>query len=241
MKLASVVLARFIAIISLEEMNPVGRIFYPDLANGLVEQFRFQKVPKESWELSLAGTSGVEFEHGKVGDIVIQKLSIFRSGLVLDTASSTSDSKSALREILAWGVEKFAINYKPEMVKRTSYYSQVVVYLDTSLDSLNSVLSLLCKRVSELVSAQFGQPILYETYGISLSLDPTTTKLAPGGFSVEKRAEIPFSENKYFSGAPLQTEDHLKLLEEFETALKGKTLEAAGSATPPRRKIRLED
>jgi hypothetical protein len=220
MKLASVVLARFIATISLEEMNPLGRIFYPDLAKGLVDQFRFQKFPKESWELAFAGTSGVEFEHGKIGDIVIQKLSIFRNGLALDTASSTSDSKSALRDILSWGVEKFAVNYKPEMVKKTSYYSQVVVHLDTSLDSLNSFLSILCKRVSELVSAQLGEPVPYETYGISLSFDPSSTKLTPGGFSIEKRIETPFSENKYFSGAPLQTADHLKFLEEFESALK---------------------
>jgi hypothetical protein len=35
-------------------------------------------------------------------------------------------------------------------------------------------------------------------------------------FSITRRAESRFSENKYFSEAPLPTDIHISLLEEFE-------------------------
>lgn len=218
MRLASVDLARSIVFVSLEDILPRRRIFYPDFVKLVVDQFKFQKSPQGLYELDLP--QGASFEHGKVGDIVVEKLSIYRNGFVVDTSSSTADSEIALQQILLWAVETLGINYRQEKVTRRSYYSQLVVYFELSLDVLNPALSTLCKQVSDMVTKQFGQPMQYETYGVTISIDPTSTKLQPGGFSIEKRKDVPFSEEKYFSGAPLQTEDHLKLLEEFESALK---------------------
>jgi hypothetical protein len=45
------------------------------------------------------------------------------------------------------------------------------------------------------------------------------SKLAPGYFSIERRAEVPFRDNKYFSSAPLPTQDHVAILQEIEKAL----------------------
>lgn len=38
-------------------------------------------------------------------------------------------------------------------------------------------------------------------------------------FQLERTIGVPFSEQRYYSRAPLQTEDHLALLEEFEEIL----------------------
>ena len=64
-----------------------------------------------------------------------------------------------------------------------------------------------------------GQPINYEPTGIILNLDQSTTKLAPVFFTLERRAEVPFTDNKYFSSAPLSTQDHIGILQEVEKAL----------------------
>ena len=40
-------------------------------------------------------------------------------------------------------------------------------------------------------------------------------------FQFERTPDIPFSERRYYSRAPLQTEDHLSLLNEFEDLLVG--------------------
>jgi len=220
MKIIAIAMARAICFVSLEDLNPRGRIFYPDLSKGLVEEFRFQKAPTGLWELDLQ--SGISFEDGKVGDIVVQKLSIYRTGFVIDTISSTSDSEKALEDILGWGVKNFGVNYHPSMITRTGYYSQIVAHLDLPLDRLNPVLASTSKIVSEMVARNFNMSIPYETSAVHLSFDPSRTTLTPGGFSIEKRAGHPFSENRYFCGAPLRTEEHIDVLQRFEDEAAGR-------------------
>jgi hypothetical protein len=57
--------------------------------------------------------------------------------------------------------------------------------------------------------------------GIFFGYDTTHTKPYAPIFTIERRADVPFVENKYFSTAPLPTDEHLKVLEDFEAALKG--------------------
>ena len=61
--------------------------------------------------------------------------------------------------------------------------------------------------------------ITFEPVSIAMHLDISQTKLNPGFFSIERRAEVPFSEDTYFSQAPLRTTEHLELIQEFEAAL----------------------
>jgi hypothetical protein len=78
--------------------------------------------------------------------------------------------------------------------------------------------------VSSLVSAAFNR-----TYGISietklkrlaLNADPTAVpSLLFTEFFLERRVQRPYAENRYQSGAPLRTEDHIALLETIENTL----------------------
>jgi hypothetical protein len=57
---------------------------------------------------------------------------------------------------------------------------------------------------------------------IMVDYDQLERKHALGRFSIQRRDNTPFSENKYFSDAPLPTDVHIRLLEEFETAISNK-------------------
>ena len=46
--------------------------------------------------------------------------------------------------------------------------------------------------------------------------DPLTVKAGPSPFTIERRADTLFSESKYFSSAPLPTDEHISMLEAFE-------------------------
>jgi hypothetical protein len=64
-----------------------------------------------------------------------------------------------------------------------------------------------------------GQTVTYEPTALLFNLDQSQSKLMPGVFSIERRADIPFSDKKYFSNAPLATRDHIELLKAFETSM----------------------
>jgi len=69
------------------------------------------------------------------------------------------------------------------------------------------------------VNPLVGQNLRYELVTIMVDYDQLERKHALGRFSIQRRDNTPFSENKYFSDAPLPTDVHLRLLEEFKTAI----------------------
>ena len=82
--------------------------------------------------------------------------------------------------------------------------------------SLNPALMRLADRIARTVS-QFGeQPVEFSTSGVIIGCDVWNMKLGPAPFTIERRVDTPFSANKYFSSAPLPTEDHIAFLKQFE-------------------------
>ena len=79
---------------------------------------------------------------------------------------------------------------------------------------MHPVLARLTSIVSESISRDFNQTFTYEP-GIVLRSD-WTTRMNPPPFTIERRADIPFSENTYFASAPMRTKEHIALVQEFE-------------------------
>jgi len=67
-----------------------------------------------------------------------------------------------------------------------------------------------------------GENLKYDVAVLSVDYDRLTRKRPLGKFSFQRRDNTPFSENKYFSDAPLPTDGHLQLLEQFEKDLSRK-------------------
>jgi hypothetical protein len=73
-----------------------------------------------------------------------------------------------------------------------------------------------------MLSDIWQEPVRFVPTGITLGHDPTARKYGIASFSIQRRAEARFSDNKYFSEAPLPTDIHLKLLTEFEADISRK-------------------
>ena len=215
MKLSAITLARAIALVETFDLNPRGQVFSPDLVRALVEHYNFQKFPQTPTELD--EDKGVEFATGKAGNTVIDKFTVWRTGLGLETRSSTEDSKQILEGMLEWGAEKCGLAYESGMIKRWVYVSNLTFYSNVPLLTLLSdALAKLSKRTSEALSQILGEPIEYETVMVSAQHDLLTRKYATAPFSIQRRLETPFADNKYYSEAPLPTDLHIELLEKFE-------------------------
>jgi hypothetical protein len=147
----------------------------------------------------------------------VDKLTIFGGGFVVETRSSTDDSEAFLQDMFAWAKEQFGIRYGPETIARKGYVNQVVFHSDVPiLGQLSGSLSSLAKKVGQAVGAREKQPIDYELTQIWIHYDQTTRKAPLAAFTIQRRIEVPFAENKYFSEAPLPTKQHIEFLEALE-------------------------
>jgi hypothetical protein len=217
-----VLLARVLGYIDVWSLNPDGKLYFPDLVRELVERYQFQKFPEKLEEFEFA--KGVEFLGGKHGNQPIQKFAIWDSLMVVETLSGTDESKAVLEEILAWASEKFKLLYKPGQLKRFGYVSDVTFFSDSPILEINPAAARLATQTSKELSEIWQEPFLYRPIILRFGHDPLSRKYAIAQFTIERRGEVKFSENKYFSEAPLPTKTHLRMLAQFEQemALTGK-------------------
>jgi hypothetical protein len=209
-----VLLARTLAYIDVLALNREGKLYFPDLVRGLVEQFNFQKYPLTLEEYDLK--KGVNFFEGKSGNQPIQKFSFWDSIVVVETVSGTDESKAALEEILAWGKQKFGLAYTSDAVQHFAYVSDVTFYSDAAILEFNSAATKLATSVGKELSAIWKEPVAYQPTTLKIGHDPLSRKFDIAPFMIERRGGVSFSQNKYFSEAPLPTHVHLELLEKFE-------------------------
>lgn len=219
MKSVAVLLARVITIFELIDLDPTGKVHFPDLVQGLAGRYSFQKFPQKTEEYDQ--NKGMVFESGKWERGSVAKLTIFGGGVVVETRSSTDDSEAFLHDALTWGAETFGLRYTPEMTKRKGYVSQVVFQTDVPmLAAVGGAVSRLSNRVSEAVSERAGQRLKYEPTQIWIHYDPLIRKVPIAALTIQRKLEVPFSEGKYFSEGPLPTKQHIEFLESFEDDIK---------------------
>ncbi|HZQ19606.1 MAG TPA: hypothetical protein VFA90_12860 [Terriglobales bacterium] len=217
MRLSAVLLARVIAFVEMNDLNPRGKIRLPVVAEMIVSRFGFAKYPQTAAEFD--ETKGVEFLEGSFDDIGVDKLTIWFNGVGLDVRSSTDDAKSILEKSFEWLKKEVGLNYAPDMVKRWAYLNQITFYSDADFNAVHPALRNVSNKVTAAVSRIQGSDFAFSPNYLGWGFDRTIRQFPISDFSIQRRADTPFSENKYFSQAPLSTDEHLKILAEFEADL----------------------
>jgi hypothetical protein len=217
MQLASVPLARVLAYIEGTELNPRGAVFFPEIIQRIIERFQFQKYPQSFEETD--EDKGVNFFEGRWNGVNVTKLTIFTGALIVDTSSSTADSDKIVEEALLWAATDLGLTYKPGMIKRKQYISDLVFYSDIQLLAAHPAFVNLQKAVTDAGERYLWQRREYDLTHFGLDFDKTLTPLISAPFSIQRRGKAPFTENKYFSEAPFPTDVHIKLVEQLETDL----------------------
>ncbi len=218
MQLSAVILARVLGFIETFDLSPRGQSYFPDIVPRVVERYQFQKFPQKIEEFD--ESKGVEFLEGKIGNKVIQKLVIWNSVIVVETRSNTNDSRQIMEEMLTWGAANLGLTYKEGMIKRFAYVSDLTFYTDVPILSVSPALKTLAEKTGAALSEIWQEKIQYAPANLVVAHDPLARKQQIASFSISPRAETRFSDNKYFSEAPLPTNTHISLLEEFEANIK---------------------
>lgn len=213
MKNVSVVNARTLAWLDLFALLPKGGIFYPEFTKEIIQHYQFQKFPQTIEEFNM--DKGVEFHAGKSGQKVITKLTLFGTLIAVESRGGTDVSQDIILEILEWAKIKFGL--KPPEGIRWGYVNDLYFETDFPLmDFASSPLDKLAKKTSAVVSEIWNEKLTFQPSVLTTGHDPQLRKYVLAGFTIQRRAEFRFSENHYFSEAPLPTDMHIKFLEEFE-------------------------
>jgi hypothetical protein len=216
MKVVSVIEARAFRI-----YRPFGSFGYlPDAINKAIEEYKFLGYPKEISELFPVDTNQpIVFRHGKVvingRVIVVDFLQIYPAGLQVITLTNTSDSLAAVDHIAAWGVSTFDL--KLETVKAPGFYSQLHVRFKSPLPEMFPKLKPIASEISDKYPDVLDFRPQYELSALHFLYEPKA-KVDPVFFRIERVGNVSFAENLYYSDAPLSTEDHIRVLEDFERA-----------------------
>ncbi len=210
-------LARALAYVETTELNPKGSVFFPELIKRIVERFEFQKYP-QSYEQTNED-KGVEFFEGRWNGVNVNKLAIFTGALVVDTSASTAESERIIEEALVWATTDLGLDYKPGMIQRKQYISDIVFYSDIKLLAVHSAFVNLQKAITDAGEKYLWQRREYDLTHFGLDFDKTLTPLISAPFSIQRRGNALFTTNKYFSEAPFPTDVHIKLIEQLEADL----------------------
>lgn len=214
MKLAAIHMAKALAFFEPLDLNPKGAVAFSDIIKALVERYKFETFPQKPEDFDQ--TKGLAFGAGRFERVVIDALTIYLHGITLDTRSSTEDSKRTLEEILQWAGKSLGLVYDPSMINNWQYSSQVTFLSDFSLTDMHPAIRQLADGVTKAVGEIASDKPKYESIALVIDHDPLTRKHILGRFSIQRRENEPFSANKYFSDAPLPTDVHIRLLEQFE-------------------------
>lgn len=227
MKVVHVRLARCIWIFDLQDLNPTGKDFFKDVIVWISERYDFRVPPDPS--VLVAGNksgpagqaTGIVFQKGRFraqeeAFVEISGLTLYNDGIVVDTFSSTLEGDLFAQDLLASAAREFGLAYDDDTIRKRLYLSELIVRSDFSLDAINPRLAAFAARVGDALPE--GLRTQFRIAGISFWSEPNDAGIHRV-FTLERQLGKTFSEHRYYSQAPLPTNEHLRLLEELEQVL----------------------
>jgi hypothetical protein len=150
---------------------------------------------------------------------LIDHLQIYQLAAAAVTSTSTDDSDFFLDDAAEWAVKTFNVTLT-DIVSTRIYVSQLEVEFERPIPDLFPALQSVAEEISTLRLNYNAPPLKYSLAGLTLAYDLYESKPpAPASFIIERRASFPYDTNLFFCQAPLTTNDHIRVLEQFERTL----------------------
>jgi len=216
MEILNVIKARSIWLFDINELNPSGRSLGPEFLFWLKDHYNFSKAPSSSNEVD--DTKALAFLGGRfepsTEDSVDVDFKLYNDGVIADTRRSTKVSDQFIENLLNTAAKLYKLNYGPDIVRRKLYLSEINLKSDRHLETAYAGFKEFGDKLFDVLGRKF------EFSSVAWWADPETPN-RNAQFRFERKLGAAFSEQRYYSSAPMQTEDHLKLLVELEKILVG--------------------
>lgn len=230
MKIVSRITGRFLLFINADELIPAGDVHLPDAVPRTGLRYQFASLPNLNAPWKEILENGIKFEQGKFipendpeqPEHLIQDLTIYQNGVVI-TAATTDIAELFVSDFFEWGSKSIRMNVPLHVFKQRAYLSELVVEFETPIDNGLQRYNTLMEAIGGALNKtyQFEFPRI-SVSGLTFAYDKAVApyefqSLAP--FWIDRRANRRFSENVFYCGAPLRTDDHIRLLTQFEEIL----------------------
>jgi hypothetical protein len=195
--------------------RPAGELYYPDAAEKLVERYSFVKYPSIE---EITRQHPLVFGIGKYGVIQINELTIYQDGIIVSSRSDTDRLDEFISDLFEWSEKELGLIKMPASRPEKYYESAIIIKSDIDLAQVIAPKDDVAKIANDFFLEVVPNKQVYTLSGFALDCDPFAfpSKRKPLRFYVERRLGIPYSENIFFSQAPLPTKVHLAFLRALE-------------------------
>jgi hypothetical protein len=198
-----------------------------ELIEGVKRKYEFLKFPSleranEPFDFQVG-----KLKHGsrvlKIDQFVVSYIGTEATSIGAASRTSSNDADLFLDDLIDWFSKEFDLDVSIRFP--SAYHSQAEFVLSEKARLSNRLkeLSELGKGITNIIHG-YGSTKCpeFELNTLAMHFDLTNTTLPKPiatPFSFERRVGTPYDENKYFSQAPLKTQDHKAVLEQLEKIL----------------------
>ncbi len=222
MKVIGHALGRVVILFPAEEIRPIRGTPLVDAIANVKERYGFLHVPDLSMPTAQLEQEGFQFSDGRLvcngEELIIREFSLY-NGAISVGSYDTSVADLFLEEFLMWARETFQVRPFVRAPQKI-YTSQVTVCFAQPLSGMLKGFTEFSESLSESLTLYAGISGRSDLTRISFGVDQTAAGANNAGlFSLERRTQIPFEEEWYFSEAALPSGAHVQLLEELEASI----------------------
>jgi hypothetical protein len=233
MKIVSFDSARVTWLFPLEEFLPAAGLNSVSVIDEIATRYGFTIVPKITTREDMS-KNGLHFgmgrsEHNTLPFLVTDFI-IYNDGLVA-VAEKTGLAEAFLDELFLWTKNDFGFREITSGIRKL-YASTIIVDFESPISALISGYERIAKIVTANTTSIMIETPLLQFSRIDFEADKRELKdgqVALPKFILERRAGVGFSQERFFSVAPMHTNNHLNVLSEIERMA---TALSAGSERP---------
>jgi hypothetical protein len=211
--------------VSADDVTPRCGLLIRDLIELVGEAYQFSVKPQLLPGVPPAFLQQLIFQSGALikddGKLAIIQLAVLPNGNMV-TATTTDIADLVMDDCIARLDSEMGYRFASAKKRRT-YLSNIAVQFevdaDEKIEAIGKIENLLTKLILrptmpfKFKRLAFGYGDVAQPGMISLEAVETSD------FLIERRSSEPYTENRYFSAAPVRTSEHIELLEAIEQAL----------------------
>jgi hypothetical protein len=228
MKVVAILQGASLLRMSQDDVMPTSGVPLPQVVNLLNATYKFAATPGIPAGVQLQLLPILQFQNGELTKgserFSVVQLTIMNNGIVA-VSNTTSGSDAIIEDIISLLDTSLGFRIAASQ-NRLTHYSNLVVEFDRGVEECIAAIGRMEDIINDTTQQTSPGPFKIKrlTFGREaynapeVMLTATIDAAEKADFLIERRVGSSFSENRYYSGAPFSTTDHVRVLETMERA-----------------------